>query len=323
MAKKVKEFDELEKDILKEYGDSIARGSDIGSPSIIPTGILSVDSVLGGGVPRGRITEIYGPPSTSKTLLLYCMIAQAQKQGGTAVLIDAENTFEAPWAEKNGVDVKNLRVVKPSTGEEAYTILLQYIAAGVDIVGLDSIANVVPRAELEDKMSQANIGLAARLNAKAMRKISTDNKNTAVVLINQIRANVSTSPFVGNPETTSGGKAIPFYASLRLNMRRIGHAKVGEDKTGGIYRLRVEKAKTGGAQVHKVAQFEVDYNDGVDIAKDIMVHAMSKDLITKKGSWYYIGEESRQGERAIKAFMLEEGLVEKWRKEILDEIQDS
>jgi len=326
MARTKKNSDkiDIEKDILAEYGDTIIkRGNQIGSPEVIPTGLLSIDAILGGGVPRGHITEIYGPPSSAKTLLLYRMIAEAQKQGGIAVLIDAERSFEFPWAEVNGVNTEELRIVIPPTGEDAYTILLKYLEAGVDIIGLDSIANTVPSAELVAKMTDANIGLAARMNAKAMRKLTSLQHDAAVILINQTRANVSTMPFVGSPNTTAGGRAIPFYASVRLDLRRIRTIKVAEIPVGAEYRVRVEKAKTGKAKVFRAAQFEVDFDTGADIVKDVLQHGIAKGWATKSGSWFTIGDRREQGEAKIKAYMLEAGLVDEWKEKIINESKDT
>ena len=308
----------IEKELLQEYGDEvISSGSRFAAPVVIPTGLISIDAILGGGLPKKRVTEIYGPPQSAKTVLALSTIASAQKQGGKAVFIDAERTFEEPWARLNGVDVDALTVVTPTTGEDAYDILLRYLHGGADIIVLDSIANVVPSAELESHMADANIGLAARLNAKAMRKITTENKKTAVVLINQTRANVSTMPFMGSPETTSGGKAIPFYATLRLNTRRIGKVEVGGDILGAVYRVRVEKAKTGGAGLFQVGEFQVDFKRGIDIANDTLKHAIAKNMVVKSGAWYAIGDKKLQGEAAVKEFMIEEGLLEQWRNQIL------
>jgi len=324
MAKKkratagVFDFEQIQKELLEDYGDGvITTGLALDAPGIIPTGVFSVDKVLGGGIPRRRVTEIYGPPGAGKTVLTLSMIASAQKQGGRAVFIDAERTFEKPWAIKNGVDVESLVVVTPATGEDAYDILLRYLQAQVDIIVLDSIANVVPSAELEGHIADATIGLAARLNAKAMRKATIENKNTALVLVNQTRQNVQTGPYIANPETTTGGKAIPFYASLRLNLRRIGKVETSGSPTGAVYRVRVEKAKTGGAEVLQVAEFQVDFGSGIDLANDILKHAMAKDIITKAGAWYYHGEEKRQGEAAIKEYIIQSGLLDAWREEFM------
>ena len=314
------DFDQLEKELIAEYGtEVISSGANIKAPSLIPTGVFSIDKVLGGGVPQKRITEIYGPPGSAKTALTLSLIASAQQLGGRAVFIDAERTFEEPWARKNGVDVDLLTVVTPTTGEDAYHILLQYLKAEVDIIVLDSIANVVPSAELEGHIADAHIGLAARLNAKAMRKITNENKKTAVILVNQIRQNVTTGPFHGNPETTTGGKAIPFYSSLRLNLRKISRIETGGEITGANYRVKVEKAKTGSAGIHQVAEFQVDFTDGIDIANDLLKHAMSKGLVSKAGSWFTVGEKRLQGEAATKQYMKTEGLIDIWRKEFTDE----
>lgn len=323
MKSKTKTFENigaLEDHLADEMGEEgFHRGVDEKWFPPIPTGLISVDTVTGGGFPRGKITEVYGPPSSSKSLLLLSAIGNAQRAGGIAVYIDLERSFDAVWAARNGVNVEELRIVKPTTGEQAYDILLQYLRTKeVTIIGVDSIAQVVPAGELAGEMSDANIGLAARLNAKAMRKITNELGDTAVVLINQTRQNVTTGPFHGNPETTSGGRAIPFYASLRLNVRRIGHVTVGEERTGGVFRCKIEKTKVRGARLYAIATFEVDLVSGLDIAKDTLLHALAGKLIQKSGSWYVFDPETKfQGEHAAKKHLIESGLLVQLRERLL------
>lgn len=324
-TKTIEDVDEL---FRKDRGEGyVVRGSDIKSVGRIPVGHLSIDKALGGGIPRGRITEFYGKESSSKTLLTLSIIASAQKDGGKCVFIDTEKSFDPVWARLNGVDLESLRIVQPRNGEEAWEVTERYLATGeVDVIVFDSIASAVPNAELEGSIGQANIGLAARLNAQAMRTITSyfgdgDKKNnkTALLLINQERANVSTTPFAGAPSTTTGGRAIPYYASLRIELRKMGPVKVGEVVSGISYRLRVIKAKVTGIKPYSTALFDVDFDYGLDSAKDILNHAIMNKWIDKAGSWYTVKEteERRQGEAAMKEYLRESGLLDKWSKLLL------
>lgn len=318
MSKKKKKgeklsLEELEKRLLAELGDEVfLRGSDVEDLSPIPTGLMSVDKLLGGGFRRGRFTEIYGAPSSSKTLLVLAAMAEAQKQGGIAVFIDLERTFDKAWAKKNGVDIEALRYILPESGEQAWDLLEQYLASGeVDFIGLDSVAQLVPTAEMEDEMGHANIGLAARMNAKAMRRLTPRLGRTAVVLINQLRGNVAPGGY-GPSETTAGGKAIPFYAAIRLRMRRIAYIESAGVKVGGRFNIRVEKCKVTGMKPYSMVEFEVDFDTGLDFAKDILSRAINENIIKKAGAWFSIEgqEEKFQGERAIKDYLIESGMLE-------------
>lgn len=328
-----KTLEDVEALFLKERGDEfIVRGSDVEPVKRIPTGLYSIDKALGGGIPRGRMTELYGSESSSKTLLALATIAQAQKQGGVCVFIDLEKSFDAEWATKNGVDLQALRIVQPRTGEDAWDVVEKYMATSdVDVIVLDSVASAVPRAELEGDIGQANIGLQARLNAQAMRIItsyfgigSTKNNRTALMVINQTRANVSTTPFAGSPTTTTGGKSIPFYASLRLELRRMGYVKTGDIAVGAMFRMRAIKAKVTGIKPYATVMFEVDFDTGLDQCKDILNYAILKGWAKKAGSWYTISEEfteeeiKRQGESAIKEAIIEHGLLDKWRSMLME-----
>lgn len=329
MAKKQETLtlEELEKDLASDLGeDYFYRGKDKEILSPIPTGLPSLDRILGGGFPRGRLSEVFGSPSSSKTLLTLNAIAQAQKSGGKALYIDLEKTFDPRWAKINGVDLDELRVLEPRDGEEAYELLEKYLRTNsMDIIVLDSVAQVVPRAELEGGVADANIGLAARLNAKAMRRLISLIGNCALIFINQLRSNVSTGPFAGNPDTTTGGRAIPYYASMRLNVRRVGWESRGEEKIGATYRCRIDKCKVLGARPYSIAQFSVDFERGLDIAKDVLLHAQANEWVVKKGAWYTFDEDNKfQGEPAAKEYLISSGLLDKWYKTILTgEVDDN
>lgn len=331
MAKKKQDnptIEDIDKMLSEEHGsDLFSFGSDKEPAGRIPTGIMSVDKMLGGGIPRGRITEIFGKESSSKTLLLLCTIAQAQKEGGKCVFVDLEKSFDPIWAKKHGVNLETLRIIEPRDGDQAWEIIESYLSTGdVDVLGVDSVAQIVPRAELEGEMSQANIGLAARLNSKAMRKITSllgaRNNRTALVLINQTRQNVTTGPAYGNPTVTSGGKAIPFYAVLRLNMARIQKITSGNDVVGATFRIKTEKAKLTGVRPFATCMFDVDFDHGADIAKDVLVYAVAAGLCSKRGAWFSYqkdGEEIKmQGEIAMKEHMRETGLLDIWKEQLLN-----
>ncbi len=258
---------------------------------VIPTGSISLDIALGvGGVPRGRVTEIYGPEASGKTTLAQHIVAEAQKRGGLAAFIDMEHALDPSYARKCGVDVENLYISQPDTGEQALEIAEALIRSGaVDVVVIDSVAALVPRAEIEGEMGDTHIGLQARLMSQALRKLSGAIKqsNTAVVFTNQLRMKIGV--MFGNPETTSGGRALKFYSSVRLDIRRVQAIKQSGEILGIRAKVRVVKNKV--APPFRLAEFDIMYNEGISRTGDILDIGVEMDLIDKKGAYYYYGEE--------------------------------
>ena len=272
----------------------------------ISTGSIGLDKALGvGGIPRGRVIEIYGPESSGKTTLTLSVIAQCQKKGGTAVFIDAEHALQPAYAKLLGVDIENLHVSQPGTGEEALEIADQLVRSGaVDIVVVDSVAALVPRAEIEGEMGDTHVGLQARLMSQALRKLtgSISKSKTTVIFINQIRMKIGI--VFGNPETTTGGNALKFYSSVRLDIRRIGAIKDGQEVTGNRTRVRVVKNKM--APPFKEAEFDITYGDGISKTGDLLDAGVENNVIEKSGSWYsYNGERIGQGRQNVKRFFEE------------------
>lgn len=272
----------------------------------ISTGSIDLDVALGiGGVPRGRIVEIYGPESSGKTTVSLHMIAEAQKIGGTAAFIDAEHALDPVYAQNLGVDIENLIVSQPDTGEQALEITEALVRSGaVDIVVIDSVAALVPRAEIEGEMGDSHVGLQARLMSQALRKLagSISKSRTIVVFINQLREKVGV--MFGNPETTSGGRALKFYASVRLDIRRIDSIKQGNDITGNRTRVRVVKNKV--AAPFKQAEFDIMYGEGISKTGDILDVAANLDIVKKSGAWYSYGDHRLgQGRENAKQFLAE------------------
>jgi recombination protein RecA len=257
----------------------------------IPTGSLSLDLALGvGGIPRGRVTEIYGPESSGKTTLCQHIVAEAQRLGGVCAYIDMEHALDPAYAEKCGVQVENLYISQPDTGEQALEIAETLVRSGaVDVVVIDSVAALVPRAEIEGDMGDATMGMQARLMSQALRKLSGVIKqtNTAVVFTNQLRQKIGV--MFGNPETTTGGMALKFYASVRLDVRRIESIKVGQEVVGSRTRVRVVKNKV--APPFKVAEFDILYNEGISKAGDVLDLGVTLGAIEKRGSFYTVGEQ--------------------------------
>jgi recombination protein RecA len=257
----------------------------------IPTGSLSVDLALGvGGIPRGRVTEIYGPESSGKTTLCQHIVAEAQRLGGVCAYIDMEHALDPAYAEKCGVQVENLYISQPDTGEQALEIAETLVRSGaVDVVVVDSVAALVPRAEIEGDMGDATMGMQARLMSQALRKLSGVIKqtNTAVVFTNQLRQKIGV--MFGNPETTTGGMALKFYASVRLDVRRVESIKVGQEVVGSRTRVRVVKNKV--APPFKVAEFDILYNEGISKAGDVLDLGVTLGVIEKRGSFYTVGEQ--------------------------------
>jgi len=280
-------------DITKRYGDgSIMRLGEAKSLELpaIPTGSLSLDLALGiGGIPRGRVTEIYGPESSGKTTICQHIVAEAQKLGGTAAFIDMEHALDPAYARRCGVDVNNLLISQPDMGEQALEITETLVRSGaVDVIVIDSVAALVPRSELEGDMGDATMGVQARLMSQALRKLSGVIKqtNTAVIFTNQLRQKIGV--MFGNPETTTGGMALKFYASVRLDVRRIQSIKEGSDITGSRTRVRVVKNKV--AAPFRAAEFDIMYNEGISKVGDILDLAVEYQIIDKRGSYYNYGE---------------------------------
>jgi recombination protein RecA len=283
-------------------------GSDalIADVAVIPTGSLSLDIALGiGGVPRGRVVEIFGPESSGKTTLALQVVAEAQKKAGIAAFIDAEHALDLGYARKLGVNVDDLLISQPDTGEQALEIAEVLVRSGaMDTVVIDSVAALVPRAEIEGEMGDAHMGLQARLMSQALRKLtaSISKSRTTVIFINQIRMKLGV--LFGNPETTSGGNALKFYASVRLDIRRLSAIKDGQDIVGSRTRVKVVKNKL--APPFKEAEFDMMYGQGISREGDILDMATAVNIVDKSGAWYsYGGERLGQGRENVKAFLKE------------------
>ena len=272
----------------------------------IPTGALSLDLAIGvGGIPRGRVIEIYGPESSGKTTLSLSVIAEAQKKGGTAAFIDAEHAFDSTYAKKLGVNLDDLLISQPDSGEQALEICETLVKSGaVDVVVIDSVAALVPRAEIEGEMGDSHMGLQARLMSQALRKLtsSISKSKTSVIFINQIREKIGV--MFGNPETTPGGRALKFYSSVRLDIRRIDNIKVNDLSVGSHVRVKVVKNKV--APPFRQAEFDIIYNEGISKTGDIIDLAVNLGLVEKSGSWLIYGEQKLgQGRDNSKAFLKE------------------
>jgi len=304
--------------IEKQFGKgSVMRMGDVGAHDIevIPTGSLALDIALGcGGLPRGRVVEIYGPESSGKTTLTLEVIAQAQKLGGVAAFIDAEHALDPVYAEKIGVKLEDLLVSQPDTGEQALEITDMLVRSGsVDVVVVDSVAALTPKAEIEGEMGDSHVGLQARLMSQALRKLTANIKrsNTLVIFINQIRMKIGV--MFGNPETTTGGNALKFYASVRLDIRRLGAIKNGEEVVGNETRVKVVKNKV--APPFRNAEFEILYGEGVSHEGELVDLGVHYGLLQKSGSWYSYGSERiGQGKDNARSFLKE-------RPEMADEIE--
>jgi len=296
-------------DITKRYGDgTIMRlgESHLLDVDIIPTGSLSLDIALGtGGIPRGRITEIYGPESSGKTTICQHIVGEAQRRGGTCAFIDMEHALDPSYAARCGVDVESLLISQPDMGEQALEITETLVRSGaVDVVVIDSVAALVPRAEIEGDMGDSPMGMQARLMSQALRKLSGAIKqtNTAVIFTNQLRQKIGI--MFGNPETTTGGMALKFYSSVRLDVRRIQSIKLGSEIIGNRTRVRVVKNKV--APPFRTAEFDIMYNEGISKSGDILDLATELSLIDKRGSFYSFGDiRLGQGRENAKSFLRE------------------
>lgn len=282
----------------------------------ISTGSLGLDIALGiGGLPKGRVVEIYGPESSGKTTLTLQVIAECQKAGGTAAFIDAEHALDPSYAQKLGVKVDELLISQPDTGEQALEITDMLVrSAAVDVVIIDSVAALTPKAEIEGEMGDTHVGLQARLMSQALRKLTANIKrsNTLVIFINQIRMKIGV--MFGNPETTTGGNALKFYASVRLDIRRIGAIKKGEEILGSETRVKVVKNKV--APPFRVAEFDILYNEGISRESEVIHLATELGLIEKSGAWYsYKGEKIGQGKENVRLYLQENPNIAKQLEE--------
>jgi recombination protein RecA len=271
----------------------------------IPTGSLSLDIALGGGIPRGRIIEIYGPESSGKTTVCLHAVAEVQKSGGTAAYIDAEHALDPAYAKRLGVNIDNLLISQPDSGEQALEVVETLVRSNaVDIIVVDSVAALVPQAEIEGDMGDAHMGLQARLMSQALRKLTGVISRTkcTVVFVNQLRMKIGV--MFGNPETTTGGNALKFYASVRMDIRRIGQIKSGDAVIGNRARVKVVKNKI--APPFREAEFDIMYNQGISTEGDVLDLAAARDIVNKSGAWYeYSGEKIGQGREAAKAYLRE------------------
>ncbi|HBR15477.1 MAG TPA: recombinase RecA [Candidatus Omnitrophica bacterium] len=304
--------------IEKQFGKGSIMKLDSKAPmniAVIPTGSLSLDTALGvGGVPRGRVIEIYGPESSGKTTLTLSIIAQIQKNGGTAAFIDAENAFDSTYAIKVGVKLDDLLISQPDTGEQALEIAETLVRSNaVDLIVIDSVAALTPRAEIEGEMGDAHMGLQARLMSQALRKLTAaiNKSHTCIIFINQIRMKIGV--MFGSPETTTGGRALKFYASVRIDLRKTETLKQGEQFIGNRVKAKIVKNKV--AAPFKEAEFEIYFDEGISRAADILDLAVNHEIIQKSGAWFaFENEKIGQGRETARTFL-------KDNPKILDKIE--
>ena len=317
---KEKSLDSAMAQIVKSYGKgSIMKLGEQAAQreiTVIPTGALLLDLALGvGGIPRGRVTELYGPESAGKTTLALHVIAEAQKKGGVAAFVDAEHALDPIYASRIGVNIDELLISQPDTGEQALEITDMLVrSSAVDVVVVDSVAALTPKAEIEGEMGEMQMGLHARLMSQALRKLTGNIKrsNTIVIFINQIRMKIGV--MFGNPETTTGGNALKFYASVRLDIRRIGAIKNGEEVTGNMTRVKVVKNKV--APPFREAEFEIMYGAGISREGEIIDLGSAQGIVEKSGAWYsYKGSRIGQGKDNARVFLQQ-------NKEIAREIEE-
>ena len=324
MAKNVdKALEAVQLDINKEYGDgSIMRLGGTANLDVeaISTGCLSLDMALGvGGVPKGRIIEVFGPESSGKTTLALHIVAECQKNGGKAAFIDAENALDPEYAKNLGCNADDLLVSQPDSGEQALDILQKLLeTAALDVIVIDSVAALVPKAELDGQIGDVTVGLQARLMSQALRKLSgpINKSRTCVVFINQIREKIGV--MFGSPETTPGGRALKFYSSVRLDIRRIAAIKEGTDMTGNRTRVKVVKNKV--APPFKMTEFDIMYGKGISYAGDLLDLALQGGVVEKMGSWFsYKGDKIAQGREKVKTLLeTDENLM----KSVLSDVKD-
>jgi recombination protein RecA len=315
--------------IERQYGKGaimkLGAGAVPGEIPTISTGSLSLDLALGvGGLPKGRVVEIFGPEASGKTTLALHVVAEAQKKGGVAVFIDAEHALDIQYAKKLGVNIEDLLISQPDNGEQALEIAENLVRSGaVDVIVIDSVAALVPRAEIEGEMGDAHMGLQARLMSQALRKMTgtISKSNTIVVFVNQIRMRIGI--MFGNPETTTGGNALKFYSTVRLDIRRIASIKQGQDVIGSRTKVRVVKNKV--APPFKEVEFDLIHGEGISREGDVLDLAVEKNFVEKSGTWYaYGGERIGQGRENAKQYLKEKPKVlEQMEKEILENFRSS
>jgi len=332
MAKEVKSIKDGKKDALdqallqieKQYGKGtiMKLGDRVNQPiDVIPTGCLTLDIALGiGGIPRGRVIEIYGPESSGKTTVSLHIIAEAQKLGGTCAFIDAEHALDPTYAEKLGVVLKDLYVSQPDNGEQGLEIAESLVRSGsIDIIVIDSVAALTPKAEIDGEMGDSHVGLQARLMSQALRKLAaiTNKTKTCIVFINQLREKVGV--MFGNPETTAGGRALKYYASVRLDIRKIENLKQDGEVVGNRARVKVVKNKV--APPFREAEFDIVYGKGISKSGNILDLAVNLDIIEKSGSWFsYNGTRIGQGRENVKQYLLDNPEI---MKEVEQKIRDN
>src|ERR687897_1392040 len=317
---RLKALDAAVGQIEKQFGKGaimrLGQNNIVAPVEAISTGAISIDFALGvGGVPRGRVVEIFGPESSGKTTLALQIIAEAQKLGGMAAFVDAEHALDAAYAQRLGVDIDNLLVSQPDNGEQALEIVEVLIRSnGVDVVVVDSVAALVPKAEIEGEMGEAQMGLQARLMSQALRKLTgaVSKSNTCLIFINQLREKIGV--MFGNPETTTGGRALKFYASVRIDIRRIGAIKDGDQVVGGRTRVKVVKNKV--APPFREAEFDVMYGEGISKEGDLLDLAVERKIVEKSGTWFaYSGERLGQGRENVKQFLKDNPVIFKTLEE--------
>lgn len=317
---KIKIIDEAISNIEKTYGKgSIMKLGDgvVNNIESIPTGALSLDYALGiGGIPRGRVTEVYGPESSGKTTLCLHVIAEAQKTGGLAAFIDAEHALDVNYAKRLGVDTANLLISQPDFGEQALEITDTLVRSNaLDIIVIDSVAALVPRSEIEGEMGDATMAVQARLMSQALRKLTgaISKSKTAVVFINQLRSKIGV--MFGNPETTTGGNALKFYASVRIDIRRIAAIKDGDQVVGNRTKVKIVKSKV--APPFKQVEFDILYNEGISKTGDLIDLGVNQGIIKKSGAWFSYGEDRFQGREGFRQKLIElQDMREKLDKEV-------